>query len=85
MKDTGCTEDWRSLCERASKESDPRKLLELITQINRALKECHQRTRTDEAPFKVDPVLLPIIKSSQNDFDLCRFPGKCPAQLEHDC
>jgi hypothetical protein len=65
MKDTGCTEDWRSLCEQASKERDPQKLLELIVQINRALAEPHQRSRTDEASFEINAALLPTIKSSQ--------------------
>jgi hypothetical protein len=55
MKDTSNTHDWRSLCELASKETDPQKLLELITKINRALEQCHgQRSRTDEASFTVD-------------------------------
>jgi len=45
MKDTSRMDDWRSLCELASQENDPQKLLELITKINRALEECHQRSR----------------------------------------
>jgi hypothetical protein len=85
MKDTGCTEDWRSLCERASQESDPQKLMELITKINRALEESHERGRTEEASFKVDTVLLPTNKSSLYDFDLYRFPGVCSLALEYDC
>jgi L-asparaginase/Glu-tRNA(Gln) amidotransferase subunit D len=39
MKDTSSTDDWRSLCELASKETNPQKLLELITRINRALEK----------------------------------------------
>ncbi len=75
MKDTSRADDWRSLCEQASKESNPQKLLELITKINRALDECHQRSGTDEASSKVDTVLLPMRQSSQFDIDLYSFPG----------
>ena len=30
MKDTNGSEDWRVLCELASKEKDPEKLIDLI-------------------------------------------------------
>ena len=30
-------QDWRNLCERASRETDPDKLMELVYQIDRAL------------------------------------------------
>ena len=85
MKDTSRIDDWRSLCEQASKESDPQKLLELITRINRVLEECHQRSRTDEMSFKVDTVLLPTNKSSQYDLDLYRFPRECSVAIEYHC
>jgi hypothetical protein len=86
MKDTSSTDDWRSLCELASKETNPQKLLELITRINRALEECHrQRSQTNEASFKVDTVLPLVSKSSQYDFDLYRFPGECTVAVEYDC
>jgi hypothetical protein len=29
--------DWRELCEAASKENDPNKLMELVSEINKAL------------------------------------------------
>ena len=41
--DKSRTDDWRSLCELASKENDPQKLLDLITKINRALEEGSQQ------------------------------------------
>jgi len=86
MKDTSSTDDWRSLCELASKETNPRKLLDLITRINRALEECHRpRSQTDEASFRVDTVLPLVSKSCQYDFDLYRFPGECAVGLEYDC
>jgi hypothetical protein len=85
MKDTSHTDDWRSLCEQASHESDPQKLLELVAKINRALEEYRQPGQSDEASLTVDTVLLPANKSSQYDLDLYRFPGECSAQFEYDC
>ena len=38
------TNDWRTLCEAASKERDPQKLLELVTEINKALEEEYGRS-----------------------------------------
>jgi hypothetical protein len=86
MKDTSSTDDWRSLCELASKETNPQKLLELITRINRALEECHRpRRQADEASFRADTVLPLVSKSRQYDFDLYRLPGECTVALEYDC
>lgn len=34
--------DWRSLAERATKETDPNKMLAIITELNRLLE--HQQT-----------------------------------------
>ncbi len=45
MKDTNGSEDWRVLCELASKEQDPEKLIDLVVKINQALEECHQKPR----------------------------------------
>jgi len=83
MKDTSRTDDWRSLCELVSKETDPQKLLELITKINRAVEECHQRNRTDES-FEVDTGLPPISSSSQYDFISTVFQESAQS-LEHNC
>jgi hypothetical protein len=49
MKETSRADDWRSLCEQASKEANPEKLLDLIARINRALEE-------SEAPVNIDLV-----------------------------
>jgi len=46
MKDTNGSEDWRVLCELASKEKDPKKMLDLITKINQALEEFHHKPRS---------------------------------------
>ena len=45
MKNTSTSDDWRVLCELASKEKDPDKLIDLIMQINQALEESHQKSR----------------------------------------
>jgi len=45
MKDANRSDDWRVLCELASKEKDPEKLIDLIMQINEALEESHQKSR----------------------------------------
>jgi hypothetical protein len=52
MKTTDDSDDWQVLCELASNESDPKKLLDLITKINRALEECHRRSQRGEARRK---------------------------------
>ena len=44
MTDTNRSDDWRVLCELASKEMDPKKLLDLITRINQALAEFHHKS-----------------------------------------
>ncbi len=59
MKNIPGSEDWHALCEIASKEQDPEKLLDLITKINRALEECHQQSRVDRTPIKIKHVVLP--------------------------
>jgi hypothetical protein len=45
MKDQ---EQWEELCRQASIEQDPRKLLQLITEINRLLTE--KQSRIGQAP-----------------------------------
>ena len=45
MKNTNASDDWRVLCELASKEKDPEKLIDLIVKINQALEESHQKSR----------------------------------------
>jgi hypothetical protein len=39
------SEDWRVLCEMASKEMDSDKLLDLVDKLNRALDEHNQQRR----------------------------------------
>jgi len=45
--------DWRELCEQASKEKDPEKLMELVRKLNQKLEERRQRKggrSTDASP-----------------------------------
>lgn len=37
--------DWRALSEAASKELDPQRLMELVTELNEVLKERESQTR----------------------------------------
>jgi hypothetical protein len=43
-------ERWRELCEQASVEQDPKKLLELVTEINRLLDEKKIRLTQGKPP-----------------------------------
>ena len=45
MKDK---EHWLELCEQAAVEQDPKKLMELVEEINRLLAEKEQRLRKPE-------------------------------------
>lgn len=40
-------EKWMELCQQASMEQDPKKLLELVTEINRLLLEKGERIKGD--------------------------------------
>jgi hypothetical protein len=43
MHETNRPDDWRVLCELAAKETDLKKLLELVARINRALEESRRQ------------------------------------------
>jgi hypothetical protein len=47
MKDK---EHWMELCEQAAVEQDQKKLMELVTEINRLLKEKEQRLKSIRGP-----------------------------------
>jgi hypothetical protein len=59
MKNTNKLDDWRVLCELASREKDPEKLVDLIVKINQALEDCQQKSRyqinTSEYSYCVVP------------------------------
>ena len=77
-------EDWRDLCEIASKEQDSEKLLDLITKINQALEECNRQSRIDRTPIKINHVLLPASMARSGmvrpSIEFEQVPG-----LEYDC
>jgi hypothetical protein len=62
MKETTGSEDWLVLCELASKEKDPKKLLDLITKINQALEEFHHKPHPSLSAnahlYSIAPVVL---------------------------
>ncbi len=43
---------WRGLCEQASKEQDPEKLIEIVQRLNETLEE--RRRRPVHVPFRED-------------------------------
>jgi hypothetical protein len=47
-------EEWMELCERAAKEQDPEKLMQLIAQINQLL-EAKERTLKSGSPATEPP------------------------------
>jgi hypothetical protein len=44
------SEDWRALAERASKETDPKKMLELVQRLCDALEQCKAERKPQEIP-----------------------------------
>jgi hypothetical protein len=60
MKDTNGSKDWRVLCELASKEKDPKKMIDLITKINQALEELHHKSRS---PLNANTYFRSIVPS----------------------
>ena len=75
MKDMNRPDDWRSLCELASKEKDPQKLLDLVSRISRALEEPNRQKQEQELPVRIDAALLATL-APRNDFDFYSFPGR---------
>jgi hypothetical protein len=47
-------EKWMELCEQASKEQDPEKLMELISQINQLLEAKGRRLKGDPPAIKTE-------------------------------
>lgn len=87
MKDKNRSDDWRVLCELASKEKDPEKLIELIVKINNALEERNHRSRYHETEIiEVETILLP---GEGAPVDANAYPYSVAPQLsqpaEYDC
>jgi len=53
---TGNDVDWRVLCEQASKEEDPERLIELVQRLNEALEE-RQRRRIEKQFYNARDVV----------------------------
>jgi len=47
--------NWRELCERIMKESDPDILLSLVEQLNKALDQREDELRHDKRSYKMTP------------------------------
>ncbi len=86
MKDTNRSDDWRVLCELASKEKDPEKLIGLIVKINNALEERNHKSRYHETEIQVETILLP---GESAPVDANAYPYSVAPQLalaaEYDC
>jgi hypothetical protein len=55
------TKDWRELSEAASREQDPKKLLELVEQLDKALEERENTLKEKKEPLtKRDSNLYPF-------------------------
>ncbi len=86
MKDIHGSQDWRALCELASKEQDSQKLLDLISKINRALEEMDRKARLDHAPIKIiHDVLLPVDRFEEAKCDLPAVNVPLALPMEYDC
>ncbi len=85
MKDVHGSQDWHALCELASKEQDPEKLLELISKINQALEEWNRQSRIGRTPIKIKNVLLPVSRFDEPKLESpgVYLPGVPPS--EYDC
>jgi hypothetical protein len=59
MKSTNTSDDWRVLCELASKEQDPERLVELVVKINQALEECHPESHGYRPEVNIETVVPP--------------------------
>ena len=49
-------EEWKQLCQQASTEQNPKKLLELIRRINELLEEKRKRLNSDSHPQEQEEV-----------------------------
>ena len=82
MKDSQGSQNWLALCEMASQEQDPKKLLDLISKINQALDEWN-RSRADRAGIK--SVVLPAQMLDEPKLDLPGAYVPLTLPLEYDC
>ncbi len=72
-------ESWLKLCEQAAVEQDPKKLMELVTEINRLLQEKEQRLKSSRGPS----VALANNANAKGSFVIDRHP--CPLKEQENC
>jgi hypothetical protein len=66
------TKDWRELSEAASREQDPKKLLELVEQLDKALEERESTLKEKKrADYKSRLEPLPISHREPHSHSLC--------------
>jgi hypothetical protein len=62
MNNANGSEDWRVLCEMASKEMDSDKLLDLVAKINDALDNHNQRSKYGK--IAIETIIPPQISTA---------------------
>ena len=85
MKDSHGSQNWRALCEMASQEQDPEKLLDLISKINQALDEWNRQSRADRTAIKIKSVVLPAKMLDEPKLELPGAYVPLALPLEYDC
>lgn len=85
MNNVHGSQDWHTLCELASKEQDPEKLLDLISKINQALEECNRRSRIERTPIKIKSVFLPASMCDELKPELPAVYLPLVSPMEYDC
>jgi hypothetical protein len=62
MENTAGSEDWRMLCELASKEQDSEKFMELIQRVIQALDKRDQKSGGLGTQIETETMLVPLYK-----------------------
>jgi hypothetical protein len=86
MKSTDGSDDWRVLCELASKEQDPEKLVELVVKINQALEGCHLWSHSYRPEVNIETV-VPAKGNTSSDLRLDSYgmTSQCFLRPRYDC
>ena len=86
MKSTDASGDWRVLCELASKEKDPEKLVDLVVRINRALEECHHGSNNYRGEVNIETVVRAKASTPADvNLDSYSITSQRFVRLEYDC
>jgi hypothetical protein len=83
MTHTTGLEEWRVLCEMASKEMDSDKLMDLVGRINCALDHCNQRSH--KAKIELATVIPPRTSIAADENSCSYSIAQVPLTAEHDC